>query len=211
VMLVSIGFGLGQPLSAMQLLWINLISDIFPGLALAMEADEPDIMQRQPRAVTEELITPSNLRRMLQESAVITGGSVASHLYARWRYGSGMRANSHTFNTLVLAQLFHAISCRSDHHSIYSRGRLPDNPALNWAIGASVAAQLLAMFVPGLRNFLGLSTLSVLDTAVIATGALGPVLINEGLKQQLVPTGTSVDIPVPTLSPTHSSEAGGVP
>ena len=41
--------GLGSPLTAAQLLWINLISDIFPGLALAMEAPEPDILERPPR------------------------------------------------------------------------------------------------------------------------------------------------------------------
>jgi Ca2+-transporting ATPase len=163
----------------MQLLWINLITDIFPGLALSMEAAESDIMQRPPRRQEEEIIRRKDLLRIARESGVITGGSLASYFYGRLRYGPGATANSHAFHSLVLAQLFHAVSCRSDTHSIFSRGYLPPNPSLNWAIGASVGVQMLAMLSPPLRRLLGITPVSPLDMAVIISGAAAPMLINE--------------------------------
>jgi len=58
---VSITAGLGEPLTAMQFLWINLVSDIFPGLALAMEQPEPDVLLRPPRDPAEEILQPASL------------------------------------------------------------------------------------------------------------------------------------------------------
>jgi Ca2+-transporting ATPase len=186
MMLASITLGLGQPLNPMQLLWINLISDIFPGLALSMEAAEPDVLRRAPRASEEQIIRREDLLRMLRESGVITGASLASYLYGRMRYGAGSRSNTLAFNSLVLAQLLHAVPCRSDTHSIYSRGTLPPNPALRWAIGTSLGIQLLAMLLPGTRKLLGVTPLSLLDSMVVAGGAGVPLLINEALKHNRV-------------------------
>jgi Ca2+-transporting ATPase len=182
IMLMSISLGLGQPLNPMQLLWINLISDIFPALALSMEPAEPDLMDRPPRESKEHIIRRQDLRKMARESAVITTGSLASYLYALNRYGRGPQANTLAFHSLTLAQLVHAISCRSDTHSIFSKGKLPRNPYLNWAIGGSLAVQLLAMLVPGVRGLLGITRMGGLDTLVAVAGAIGPMLINEASK-----------------------------
>lgn len=184
VMAIGIALGLGQPLTPMQLLWINLISDILPGLALALEPPERDTMERPPRAPEAAVITGADLGRLAGESAVITAGSLASLAYALLRYGSGPRASTQAFTTLTLGQLLHALSCRSESHSLFSKTALPANPYLDIALGGSIVAQLLTVLVPGLRHLLGTTPLALSDALVAAAGAVGPLFINEAIKQR---------------------------
>lgn len=183
VMLVGIALGLGQPLNPMQLLWINLISDIFPGLALSLEPAEPEVLDRPPRDPTEPIIRQRDLKRMALESAVITTGTMASYGYALLRYGPGPRASTQAFTTLSIGQLLHAISCRSDKTSLFNPGERSSNSYLNLALGGSLVLQLLAATVPGLRKLLGTTPIGIIDSLVIGAGASLPLLINEISKQ----------------------------
>jgi Ca2+-transporting ATPase len=183
VMLAGIGLGLGQPLNPLQLLWINLISDIFPGLALALEQPEADIMSRPPRDPGEPVIGARDLRRLGLESTVISAGALASYGYAVWRYGSGPQASTQAFMTLTLGQLLHALSSRSETRSLLDRERLPPNRYLDAALGLSLLAQLLTVLAPGLRKVLGNSTLDLTDSLVIGAGSILPLLLNELTKK----------------------------
>lgn len=149
VMFTAIALGLGQPLSAMQLLWINLLSDIFPGLALALELPEPDVLSRPPRDPNEAIIKPSDFKRISFEGAVISAGSLAAYGYGIMRYGIGPQAGALAFSSLTTGQLLHSLSCRSEEHSLFSREKLPPNKYLNVALAGSFAVQILAMTVPG--------------------------------------------------------------
>jgi Ca2+-transporting ATPase len=204
VMLAGVSMGIGQPLSPMQLLWINLVTDIFPGLALSMELPEPDLMQRPPRGRDEHILRRQDLYKMLRESAVITTGSFASYAYGYLRYGPGLKANTLLFNSLTLAQLIHSYSCRSDHYSVFSKERLPRNPYLLMATGGSVALQVLAMTVPGLRKLLGSTRIGILDGLVIAGGAATPMLFNEFVKE--MSTRKLIQAETDTLAPTNTTE-----
>ena len=204
MMLAAILLGLGSPLNPMQLLWINLLSDIFPGLALAMEAAEPGVMDQPPRDPGEPIVPPRRLTRMGAESAVITAGTMAAYGYALARHGPGAAAGTVAFNTLTSAQLLHAISCRSSGPVLWRRPGLPANPKLTLALGASLGAQLLANLVPGLRRLLGLAPTGLADLAVIAGGALLPLLINEATKPRQA-AGRD-----PTRSATRSAPADRV-
>jgi Ca2+-transporting ATPase len=174
--------GLGFPLTAMQLLWINLISDIFPGLALALEPPEPDVLQRPPRDPEQPIIQRSDFKRISFESAVISSSTLAAYTYGISRYGMGARANSLAFQSLTLGQLLHALSCRSEKHSIFSEEKLPPNRYLNVALAGSLLLQALTMIVPGLRNLLGIGRISAIDGAVIGASSLIPLLVNEATK-----------------------------
>jgi Ca2+-transporting ATPase len=187
VMLVGVGAGLGQPLNPMQLLWINLATDVFPALALAMEPAEPDILEQPPRDPQTPLLSAQDLRRLALESAIITGGSFASYGYALLRYGPGPQANTHTFMTLTLAQLLHSLSSRSETHSLFDKERLSPNPHLNLALGVSLSLQVLTVLIPGLRQLLGTTPLSLLDSLVIGASAVVPLLINESTKKASLP------------------------
>ncbi|WP_206054823.1 cation-translocating P-type ATPase [Nitrosococcus wardiae] len=206
VMLVAIALGLGQPLNPMQLLWINLITDIFPGLALALDPPDPEVLNNPPRDPQEPLIQRRKLKRMGLESVAITAGSLSSYGYALGRYGPEPKANTHAFTSLTLAQLLHSYSCRSPQHSILSGHRPPPNPYLNWAVGGSIGAQILASFIPGLRNILGITPISLADGLVIGAGATLPFLINEATK----PTGKPQATPSPkTASPSAETHLQG--
>ena len=182
VMFAGISLGLGQPLSAMQLLWINLISDIFPGLALALEPPEPDVLSQPPRDPAEPIVKPSDFNRILFESSVLSAGSLAAFGYGIARYGRGAQANTMAFLSLTCGQLLHALSCRSKRHSLFERDGLPPNPWLTGALVGSFTFQGLAMLIPGVRGLLGIGTIGLIDSAVIGGSALLPLLINEASK-----------------------------
>ncbi|MFO8153332.1 cation-translocating P-type ATPase [Thioalkalivibrio sp.] len=182
VMLAGLALGKGAPLNPMQLLWINLISDIFPGLALSMEPPERDVLKRSPRARDESIIRRQDLIQMGIESGVISAGTMASYAYALGRYGQGPRASTQAFTTLTVAQLLHAIVCRSRSRGVFNPRSRPGNPRLQAALGVSLAAQLAAGLIPGIRKLLGTTPLGPADLAVAAAGALLPLVINEAAK-----------------------------
>lgn len=183
IMVAAISLGLGQPLSPMQLLWINLISDIFPGLALSQEPPEDDVMKRPPRDPDEPIIPKKELAQMGLESLSITGMALVNYIYGLKRYGPGPKGSTLAFNTLVTAELLHAISCRSRTHSFYSHGSLPRNIYLEYALGGSLLAQAGANLIPGLRRLLGMAPLNPFDVVLIIVGSVLPLLVNEGLKE----------------------------
>jgi Ca2+-transporting ATPase len=182
VMFAAMALGIGYPLNVMQLLWINIISDIFPGLALSREKPAADLMASPPRKSGQSLFSADDFKQMLVESSIITGGSLAAYGYGLFRYGAGARAGSLAFQSLTIGQLMHAFSCRSKHKSIFDRQKLPPNPSLSWAVGGSLVLQILTMMVPGLRNFLGVTSLSLLDAAVIGASSVLPFVANEARK-----------------------------
>jgi Ca2+-transporting ATPase len=184
---VALAVGLGSPLTAAQLLWINLISDIFPGLALAMEESEPDILDRPPRDPQRPIFDKGDYERMAVESAVITAGSMGAFAYGISRYGLGPQSSTLAFHALTTGQLLHAVSCRSERIGIFSQKSLPPNPYLTWAVGGSLVLQGLTLFIPGLRNLLNLTPVGLLDGVVIGGAALLPLVVNEATKTMTRP------------------------
>ncbi len=182
VMFVAIAAGLGQPLSAMQLLWINLISDIFPGLALALEPPETDVMTQPPRSPEESIVKTSDFKRIAWESATLSAGALAAYGYGLSRYGSGPQAGTLAFTSLASGQLLHAVSCRSEKHSVFGPTGMPTNPYLTAALVGSFGAQALTLLVPGLRNLLGIAPITLTDAVVIGSAAAIPFVINEATK-----------------------------
>ncbi|WP_414566720.1 MULTISPECIES: cation-translocating P-type ATPase [unclassified Anabaena] len=185
VMTAATAAGLGEPMNAMQLLWLNLVTDVFPGLSLAMEAPEPDVLSQPPRNPHEPIIKNSDFGRIIFESTILSTSTLAAYGYAILRYGIGARASTVACMTLTTGQLLHTISCRSEKHSIFSQEKIPNNPYLNAAITGSFAIQLLAIAIPTLRQILKITPMSIVDSAVISGGALLPLLINESTKNQV--------------------------
>ncbi len=174
--------GWGQPLTEMQLLWINLVTDIFPGLALSMEPEHEEVMEKPPRNPNAPLVGESELKTWGREAGVMTATSLGAYFYGISRYGLGPRASTLSFLSLTASQLLHCLSCRSDDTTIFSHETLPPNPHLNLALWGTFALQGVAMFIPGLRSLLGISRLGLLDMAVVGAASTAPILINEALK-----------------------------
>lgn len=175
----AVGAGLGQPLTPLQLLWLNLLSDVLPAIALGAEGPEPDVMQRPPRDPALPIVASGDMWRYVREGAVLAGGALSAYAYGVLRYGPGARAGTVAFDALVLGQMCHALFCRSDQQRSLFNGQLPQNRQLWLAVLASLGLQGLAHLLPGLRRLLGLATLGPADLAAILAGAVLPVLINE--------------------------------
>lgn len=182
VVLGATALGRHAPLSPVQLLWINLLSDVLPAVALAAESVEADIMLQPPREAGKPLIGDEKLKRYAIEGAVLSGGAMAAYLYGLLRHGAGARAGTLTFNSLILGQLLHALFCRSERHGVFSDSGVSPGNKLNLAVGGSIALQLLVNIVPRFRSMLGITRMGMADIIVAAGGAGVPLLINEAAK-----------------------------
>jgi Ca2+-transporting ATPase len=190
VTLGAVGAGVGQPLSPMQLLWINLVSDIFPVLALATQPPESDVLKQPPRDPQEPFLKARDLRQMAVQSAVITAGSLASYAWGVLRYGAGPAASTMAFSSLTTAQILHMLSARSQSESFFTLSRPPINKTVAAAVLGGLGLQLVGTFVPPLRRLLGIVPIGPVDVLVSALGAVVPLLVNEGIKSLPAPRRT---------------------
>jgi Ca2+-transporting ATPase len=181
LMVVGVLLGAGEMLSPIQLLWINLLTDIFPGLALSLEPPEKDVMALPPRDPAHPILEQSKTVRLARESFTLTSGALGTYVYGRLRYGPGLQTEGLVFQALTLAQLLHALSCRSETHPILTPSRQP-NPYLTSAVGVSLSIQAAALFLPGLRKLLGLSAPNLPDLLAVGAGAFVPLVVNETFK-----------------------------
>ncbi len=208
-------FGLPTPLNAMQLLWINLISDIFPGIALSMEPPEPDVLLRPPREAHAPLFGREDFLRMSREAAVLAGGSLLGSLYGLIRGGTAAHASTMAFHILSCSQLAHALVCR--HEKKGSSVSLPRaNPALLAAVGGSFVAQFLTGWIPALRRFLRLTPMGLLDWVVVGLGAAATAWANLKAKKsaqlrQDLPAVASLRVVSENVGMQKTHEAAGMP
>ena len=92
---VAILLGFPAPLLPLQILWVNLVTDILPAMALIRDPAEPDVMRRAPRRRQDALVTWRFGRRMLAEGALLSAGVLGAYLWAVWHDGPGPRATHH--------------------------------------------------------------------------------------------------------------------
>ncbi len=174
-------FGIGQPLTAIQLLWLNLVTDIFPGLALGLEAPEPNVLNVPPRPNDTAIIDTADFKRLGFEAGIISIFTLAAYSYALTNYGIGDRASTIAFMSLVSAQLLHAISCRTDQPLWQTK--LQPNNYLTLALLISLSLQFICLIIPSLGSLLSVTAISFLDALIIVISALLPLMINEATKK----------------------------
>ncbi len=165
----------------MELLWLNLVTDILPALGLAMEPPERHVMKTPPRAPGQSLLTLSDLRHATIESGVISASVLGAHAYALAKYGPGPNTRGITFMSLVISQLLHALSCRHDRFEPLGGRTLFGNPALNAALFGATALQSLPLASAGLRRILGIAAPTTADLAVAGLTGMGSFLANEAI------------------------------
>ncbi|HEY7520636.1 MAG TPA: cation-transporting P-type ATPase [Methylomirabilota bacterium] len=164
--------GLPSPLLPLQILWINLVTDIFPAVALIRDPAEPDIMRRPPHTPGSALVSWHAGGAMLLEGMLLSAGALSAYAWAIWQYGVGAHAGTLAFLTLVLLHPFQALNCRSQ---ITLWWRLPAN-RLIWASVATLAlVQWLAIGPTPLAAILETAPLSVGDWLVATACAVWPV------------------------------------
>lgn len=182
------GEGVVTPLLATQILWINLLTDSAPALALGFEPPPADVMRHPPRRLTDRVID-----REMQVGVVFVGivMAVATLLTIDLKLPDGIigdsggleQARTMGFTVLVIAQLFNAFNSRSDRESAFSG--LFTNYRLFAALGLSLVLQFLVVHVPFLNQAFGTVPLSVMDWALCLAIA-SSVLWADELRKLLV-------------------------
>jgi len=192
----AVMLGWPLPLGVLQILWLNMITDIFPALALALEPSAPDVMRRPPRDPKEPLMTPRFGWLIAWQGVLLAACTLAAfQVGLRWygATGDGLRhAVTIAFMTLALAQIFHTFNARSQTRSAFS-ARLFSNVWLWGAVAASLLLQAAAIYVPFLRDVLRTVPLTAADWGLIAVSALAPVAVVETVKA--VQRATSLAVP----------------
>ena len=152
LMFVAAAAGWPVPLLAIQILWINLVTDGLPALALGMEPAEPDLMQRPPRPPRESVITLERGAVILTHGMLITAVCVAAYWMEYQGEASQVEhARTITFCVAAFSQLFFAVGCRSDRAVAPARGFFA-NPALLAAIMISALLQVAVVSLPMTRG-----------------------------------------------------------
>lgn len=176
---LAIMFGWPLPLAALQILWLNMITDIFPALALALEPSAPGVMQRRPRAPDSALLTPQLMLLIAWQGLLLALATLmAFYVGLRWYSEEVEHAVTMAFMTLAFVQIFHAFNARSTRSSALTR-RLFTNKWLWAATAACVALQLMTVYTPYLRLVLGTTLLEARDWGVILGCAVAPVVVVE--------------------------------
>jgi Ca2+-transporting ATPase len=148
VMFVAAVAGWPAPLAAIQILWLNLVTDGLPALALGLEPPEADIMNRPPRPPREAVITPARGALILAHGVLVAGVSLAAFWWT-WRGDPEQlpHARAVTFCVAAFSQLFFAIGCRSDRRTAIEIGFFT-NPWLLAAIAVSTLLQVSVVTLP---------------------------------------------------------------
>jgi Ca2+-transporting ATPase len=182
---LALMIGWPLPLVALQILWLNFITDIFPAFALALEPSAPDVMKRPPRDPQEPLLTPRVVRLIVWQGLLIAGVTLlAFGVGMSWHgnEGEGLRqAITMAFMTLALSQVFHAFNARSQTRSAFD-GRLFTNRWLWSAVVLCLILQAAAVYVPLLQQVLRTVPPAVSDWGVIAACSVAPVGVVELVK-----------------------------
>ncbi|HEY6507178.1 MAG TPA: cation-transporting P-type ATPase, partial [Vicinamibacterales bacterium] len=179
VLLVAGLAGWPMPLLPLQLLWLNMVTDTFPALALAMEPGDQDVMQRPPRDPGEAILSRSFLLRILGAGGLITAATLAAFGWAL--VNDPGQAQAVAFQSLAFGQILHLVNARSET-AVTRLAHLTSNRHAVAAVLASIALQLVAMYLPPLAGVLRLSPLSSEAWLVVLGAAVTPALVGQGVR-----------------------------
>jgi Ca2+-transporting ATPase len=195
-MLLAPLLGMPVPLLPVQLLWVNLVTDGLPAVALGLEPAEPDVMDRPPRPPGESVFARGLWQHALWVGLLMAGVGLATQFTAR---EMGWHWRTMVFTTVAFVQLGHALAIRSEHASLRSLG-LRTNPALLAAVGVTVALQLAIVYAEPLHAWFHTAALGVTELA-ITVAASTVVLLAVELEKWLGrrrATGNPPSVPPPT-------------
>ena len=177
VLFASIG-GFPVPFIAVQLLFINLVTDSLPALAIGMEPGAPDILDRKPRDPKVGILDKNLVTRVTLQGAIISVGVIAAFMIGRQT--SAAVACTMAFSTLTFARLLHGFNCRSQH-SIFKIGFKNNWYSLAaFAVGTLLLA--LILFVPGLHSLFAVTPLTNTQLLWLIGLALMPTIIIQIVK-----------------------------
>ena len=182
VMLFAALLGLPLPLLPIQILWMNLVTDGIPALALAVDPKAPDLMKRPPRRPDARLLDGGRLLAIGGEGLML--GLIALGAFSYSLYGLHQeldQARTVAFTVMVVAQLVHVFNCRSERLSLFQLG-VGTNRALVWAFVLSLVVQVAVLTVPAIAPIFKVAPLPIEDWVLMGAMGLLPFLLMELIK-----------------------------
>lgn len=161
VVVAAILFELLLPLTAAQVLWINMVTSSTLGLALAFEPPEHDVMRRQPRDPREPLLSWFFVWRVLMVSLLMMAGALGLFLWELDKGASVETARTMAVSAVVVAEMFYLLNSRYTYRSVLSFEGLFGNPYVLYAIGACAVLQFAFVYAPPLQRVLGSAPLGI--------------------------------------------------
>jgi len=181
VMLVAGLANLPSPLRPLQILWINLVTDTLPALALAMEPGEPDVMLRAPRSPQQTILSRDFFRQIALYGGLITASTLAVFLWAL-AYAPAQSVTM-SFMTLALAQILHLGNARSER-TVLSPARALANRYAMGAVIVSVALLVAPAYLAPLATLLDITPLGASEWLVVLAASSSTALVGQALKSR---------------------------
>ncbi|WP_019132739.1 cation-translocating P-type ATPase [Peptoniphilus obesi] len=182
IIFISIILNLPAPFLPIQLLWLNLVTDSFPALALGVERGDSDVMNNPPRDPQEAIIDKEITITLVIQSISITIATLGVYIFAlndMGRHPEGIvYARTMAFATLILAELFRSYSSRSINHTLWEIGFF-SNKRLVQATLFSLFLMVVVMYVPFLEDLFHLTDISFVDWAIVVVASLIPLVLGE--------------------------------
>lgn len=177
IVFIAIAVGWPLPLLPLQILWINLVTDVFPALALAVEPASKDIMKQGPRSSKTVIFSKPFLILIGWQAVMLAAIGLGAYGWALSQYGPGSHSQTVALFALVALQVGHTFNCRSRSRSALQG--LFRNPFLWIAVAMVISLQMVAAYFAPLASLLGTVRPTKIDYLVILTSGLLPVVIVE--------------------------------
>jgi Ca2+-transporting ATPase len=184
ILVLFVGTMAGWPpvLAAVQLLWLNLITDGAPALALGMEKGDPDILQRRPRRRAEPIIDRRMATGIAVQSVALTVVTLLAYrMGSNGSAGGVPLAETMAFVTLSSAELLRAYTARSERHLLVKIG-IFSNPYMQYAVGVSLLLLLAVIYIPFLQPVFNTTPLDLNQWARLLPLIVLPSVAAEALK-----------------------------
>ncbi len=176
----GIVFGWSSPLTAIQLLWVNLVTDSLPAIALGLDPCGDDIMQKPPRPPKKSMFADGLWAAIMMEGLMVGALALLAFSIGANVFGNDITGRTMSFAVLSLCQLVHAFNMRSES-SVLGR-ELFKNPYLLLSLTVGAAMEIAVITIPSLSDMFGVVPLNGIQWAIVAALSVMPLLIVEAQK-----------------------------
>ncbi|THJ12499.1 MAG: cation-translocating P-type ATPase [Nitrospira sp. CG24C] len=182
VMLFAALIGLPLPLLPIQILWMNLVTDGFPALALAVDPKSPDLMKQPPRRPDARLLDGGTLLAIGAQGVMLCAIALGAFAYSLYGLHQEVeQARTVAFTVMVVAQLVHAFNCRSERLSLFQVGLWTNRPLL-LAFSLSLGIQVAVLTIPAAAPVFKIAPLPIEDWVIMGAMGFLPFFIMELIK-----------------------------
>ncbi|WP_374570853.1 HAD-IC family P-type ATPase [Phenylobacterium sp. J426] len=210
--IVALLAGLSLPITAIQILWVNLVTAVTLGLALAFEPTEANTMKRSPRPRSEPLLTSGLLWHVVLVSSLFLAAVFGIYSYAVDKGYAPELARTMAVNTLVVLEIFHLFFIRNIHGASLTWKAAKGTPVVWACVVAVTSAQFLVTYLPPLQQVFGTRAVPLLDGVIIVTVGVVFFAVIEAEKQirpALRATGASPQLARATANKDDQGVRGG--